>query len=194
MATPLHRLESKLLGLDVLDLLSEGCCIREPSSSFLSGRGEATGKSIESSNYDYHRSPLVRQEKTSGHSHLPLLRKGRNSDRIHREGVVVNRRHRALDDRGNFVDFPFPSFSGIGNGCDHFQIPCSPSDKGIWWWWSWPYITPSSSGKGNGCDNGQISCSPLDKGGLVVVVMAIYHTFLFWERERGCGEQTPPCS
>ena len=26
-----------------------------------------------------------------------------------REGVVVNRRHRALDDRGSFVDFPFPS-------------------------------------------------------------------------------------
>ena len=30
-----------------------------------------------------------------------------------REGVVVNGRHRALDDRGSFVVVPFPSFSGI---------------------------------------------------------------------------------
>ena len=65
---------------------------------------------------------------------------------------------------------------------------------------------PSSSGKGNGCDNGQISCSPLDKGGLVVVVMAIYHTFLFGGREvvvvplsfsgigNGCDHGQIPCS
>ena len=29
---------------------------------------------------------------------------------------------------------------------------------------------------------------------LVVVVMAIYHTFLFLGKGRGGGEQTPPCS
>ena len=41
--THLPYLGSKPLGIDVLDLLSEGCCIREPSSSFLSGRGETKG-------------------------------------------------------------------------------------------------------------------------------------------------------
>ena len=29
---------------------------------------------------------------------------------------------------------------------------------------------------------------------LVVVVMAMYHTFLFLGKGRGGGEQTPPCS
>ena len=66
--------------------------------------------------------------------------------------------------------------------------------------------TLSFSGKGNGCDHGQIPCSPFDKGGLVVVVMAIYHTFLFGGREvvvvfpsscglvSGCDNGQIPCS
>ena len=92
--------------------------------------------------------------------------------RMEREGVVVNRRHRALVEPGSFVDVPFPSFSGIGNGCD----------------------------------NGQISCFPLDNGGLMVVAMAIYRTFIFGGREvvvvtpsssgvgNGCGHGQIPCS
>ena len=89
--------------------------------------------------------------------------------------VVVMAMYHTFLFGGREVVVVTPSFSGIGNGCGHGQIPCSPFDRGrlmvvvmaIYHTFLFGgrevvvVVTPSFSGIGSGCDHGQIPCSPL---------------------------------
>ena len=45
-------------------------------------------RKVVSSHYHHHRSPLSDEKRTSGHDHLPLLRKGRIGDPIHTDSFL----------------------------------------------------------------------------------------------------------